>query len=41
MTPQGWNGSIYNMIHNISETVIVPIAGVILALSLIHICDLL
>lgn len=31
MTPQGWNGSIYNMIHNLSETVIVPIAGVILA----------
>ena len=30
MTPQGWNGSIYNMIHNLSETVIVPIAGVIL-----------
>ena len=31
MTPQGWNGSIYNMIHNLSGTVIVPIAGVILA----------
>lgn len=31
MTPQGWNGSFYNMIHNLSETVIVPIAGVILA----------
>ena len=31
MTPQGWNGSIYNMIHNLSEPVIVPIAGVILA----------
>lgn len=31
MTPQGWSGSIYNMIHNLSETVIVPIAGVILA----------
>ena len=31
MTPQGWNGSIYNMIHNLSETGIVPIAGVILA----------
>lgn len=31
MTPQGWNGSIHNMIHNLSETVIVPIAGVILA----------
>ena len=30
-TPQGWNGSIYNMIHNLSEPVIFPIAGVILA----------
>ena len=31
MTPQGWNGGIYSLIHNISETVIVPIAGLILA----------
>lgn len=31
MTPQGWNGGIYSMIHNLSETVIVPIAGLILA----------
>lgn len=31
MTPQGWNGGIYNMIHSLSETVIVPIAGLILA----------
>lgn len=30
-TPQGWNASIFNMIHNLSETVIVPIAGAILA----------
>ena len=30
-TPQGWNGGIYNMIHNLSESVIVPIAGLILA----------
>ena len=31
MTPQGWNSGIYSMIHNLSETVIVPIAGLILA----------
>ena len=31
LTPQAWNGSIFNMIQNLSETVIVPIAGAILA----------
>ena len=40
MTPQAWNGGIFNMIQNLSETVIVPIAGAILAfvmtLDLIH-----
>ena len=30
-TPQAWNSGIYNMLHNLSETVILPIAGVILA----------
>ncbi len=30
MTPQGWNGGVFSMIQNLSETVIVPIAGVIL-----------
>lgn len=30
-TPQAWNGSVFNMIKNISETVIVPIAGIILS----------
>ena len=29
-TPQGWNSSIYSMIHTLSENVIVPIAGLIL-----------
>lgn len=29
-TPQGWNSSIYSMIHSLSENVIVPIAGLIL-----------
>jgi hypothetical protein len=31
MTPQGWNSGIFNMVHNLSESVILPIAGVILA----------
>ena len=30
-TPQAWNGSIYNMIRNLSDSVILPIAGAILA----------
>lgn len=30
-TPQGWNSSIFSMIQNLSETVIIPIAGAILA----------
>lgn len=30
-TPAGWNGDIYNMIRSLSETVMLPIAGVILA----------
>ena len=30
-TPSAWNASIYNMVRNLSETVILPIAGVILA----------
>ena len=32
-TPQAWNGSIYGMIRNLSDNVIVPIAGVILPLK--------
>ena len=28
MTPVGWNGGIFNMIRGLSETVIVPIAGI-------------
>mgnify|MGYP000807201898 FL=1 len=31
-TPQGWNGSIFNMIENLSNSIMVPIAGVILAI---------
>ena len=29
-TPRGWNSSVYEMIKNLSETVIIPIAGIIL-----------
>ena len=31
-TPQGWNGSIFNIIENLSNSIMVPIAGVILAI---------
>ncbi len=31
MTPQGWNGSIYGMIRSLSDSVILPVAGLILA----------
>ena len=31
-TPQGWNGSVFSMVQSLSETVIVPIAGIILAI---------
>ena len=31
MTPQGWNAGVYNMIRNLSTSVIIPIAGLILA----------
>lgn len=31
-TPQTWNASVFNMVKSLSETVIVPIAGIILAI---------
>ena len=31
-TPQAWNGGVFSMIRNLSDNVILPIAGVILAL---------
>lgn len=40
-TPQGWNGAIFDMIKNLSDNVILPIAGIIityvLCYELIHI----
>ena len=35
-TPQGWNAGIFNMIRNLSETVILPIAGLILTFVLVY-----
>lgn len=35
-TPQGWNSGIFNMLRNLSETVIVPTAGAILALIMCY-----
>lgn len=35
-TPQGWNGGIYSMIHNLSDSVIVPIAGMIITFVLCY-----
>lgn len=30
-TPQAWNSGVFSMVHNLSETVIIPIAGMVLA----------
>lgn len=35
-TPQGWNGSIFSMIQNLSTSVIVPIAGMIITFVLCY-----
>ena len=35
-TPQGWNGSIFSLIQNLSNSVIVPIAGVIITFVLCY-----
>ena len=35
-TPQGWNSGVFNMLRSLSETVIVPIAGAILALIMCY-----
>ncbi len=36
MTPQGWNSSIYSMVQNLSNSVIVPIAGIIITMVLCY-----
>ena len=35
-TPQGWNSSIFSMIRNISDSVVIPIAGIIITLILCY-----
>ena len=35
-TPQGWNAGIYNLIRTLSETVVIPIAGMILTFILCY-----
>ena len=35
-TPQGWNGSIFSMIRNLSDSVIMPIAGIIITFVLCY-----
>ena len=35
-TPQGWNGSIFSMIRNISDSVVIPIAGMIITFVLCY-----
>lgn len=35
-TPQGWNSSIYNLVHNLSSNVMMPIAGMIISLVLCY-----
>lgn len=35
-TPQGWNGNIFSMIQSLSDSVIVPIAGIIITLVLCY-----
>ena len=38
-TPQGWNGGVFSMIQNLSETVVIPIAGIILTFVLVYELD--
>lgn len=35
-TPQAWNSSVFNLLQNLSETVIVPIAGLIITFILCY-----
>ena len=37
MTPSVWNGGVFSMIRNLSETVIIPIAGIILKIGRAHV----
>ena len=35
-TPQGWNGNIYSLIHSLSDSVMMPVAGVIITYVLCY-----
>lgn len=35
-TPQGWNGNIFNLIRNLSDSVVMPIAGMIITFVLCY-----
>ena len=35
-TPQGWNAGVFSMIQNLSQTVVVPIAGLIITFVLCY-----
>ena len=35
-TPQGWNSSVFSLIRNLSDSVMVPIAGIIISLILCY-----
>lgn len=35
-TPQGWNAGVFNMIKTLSETVVIPIAGIVLTFVLVY-----
>ena len=35
-TPQGWNSGVFSLIQNLSQTVIVPIAGMIITFVLCY-----
>ncbi len=35
-TPQGWNGGVFNMIQNLSQNIVVPIAGIIVTFVLVY-----
>ena len=35
-TPQGWNSGIFNMVQNLSESVVIPIAGLIITFVLCY-----
>lgn len=35
-TPEGWNGSIFSMIRQLSDSVIIPIAGMIITFVLCY-----